>query len=83
MGFGYLVPMGPTVSCLGETAVRFELAVWELLFFRSARSEATLLTIVALARVRVSRIFAMLEISAVSMDSGVAALVTASDMLFK
>ena len=83
MGFGYLVPMGPTVSFLGETAVRSELDVWEPLFVRSARSEANLLTIAALARVGVSRILAMLEISAAYRDPDVAALVTASDMLFK
>ena len=38
MVFGYLVPMGPTVSFLEKRPSGFELDLWELLFSRSAQS---------------------------------------------
>ena len=61
----------------------FELALWEILFAMLARSEATSMTRVTFARVRVLRLFSILGISAASRDPYMAALVTASDMLFR
>ena len=61
----------------------FEFARWELLLENSAQSEATSLTRVELARVGVSRILAMLDMSESSRDPAVAALATESDMLFR
>ena len=46
-------------------------------------SEATSLTKVVVARVRVSRLLAMLDISAASRDPDVAALATVSEMLVR
>ena len=59
------------------------LALWGLLFASSARSEGTSLTIVALARVGVSRLLTTLEMSLASRDPDVAAVATAYDMFFK
>ena len=49
----------------------------------SDRSEATSLTKVVVARVRVSRILERLEMSAASRDPGAAALSTVSNMLVR
>ena len=59
------------------------MAVWELLFAMSARSGATSLTSAVLARIRVSRLLAMLEMAAASRDPAVDELETASEMLVK
>ena len=78
-----LYPWNQQYPVLYKWTSRFQLAVWELLFSRSAWSEATSLTSVALARVRLLRLLAMLEISVASWDPAVATLATASEMLFK
>ena len=78
-----LYPCNQRYPVLEKCPSSFELAVWELLFARLAWSEATSLTSVLFAKVRVSRLLAMLEISAMSRYPAVAALATASDMMFK
>ena len=78
-----LYPWDQHYPVLEKFPSRLELAFRKLLFSRSERSEANSLTSVVFARVRVSRLLVILEMSAASRDPEVAALATASDMLFK
>ena len=81
--FDTLYPWYQQYHVLKKQTSGFELALWELLFDRSAWSEATSLTRVLLERVSFSKLLTMLEILAVSRYPAIAALTTASDIFFK
>ena len=81
--FDTLYPWYRQYPVLDKRPSRFVLAVWELLLAKSARSESTSLTSVVLSRDRVSRLLYVMEIAEALRDPDVAALATASEILFK